>query len=133
MGKIWQEPYAAGALSALNSSRFATKQYTRDEDDGEEDAFAGCIWRGMTTSSRTDYLPRLLEDVQSVHVVRIVILCTHANPPRRLFKPPPPPPPPPPPNKHLRSKPTHVNSNCHYAGNKTLGRGDPSAPHHIKP
>ena len=107
MGKIWQEPYAAGALSALISSRFATKRYTRDKDDGEEDAFAGCIWRGMTTSSRTDYLPRLLEDVQSVHVVRMVILCTHANPPRRLFEAPP--------NKHLRPKPTHVNSNCPYA------------------
>ena len=43
MGKM---PSMAGALSALISHHFATKRYTRDEDDGEEDAFAGCIWRG---------------------------------------------------------------------------------------
>ena len=56
MGKIQQVPprSAAGTLSALPliSRRFVSKRYTRNEDDGE-DAFAGCIWRGMTTSSRT--------------------------------------------------------------------------------
>ena len=54
------------AQSALISRRFATKRYTQDEDDGE-DAFAGCIWRGVTTSSRTQTV--FHEDVQSVRVV----------------------------------------------------------------
>ena len=36
----------------------------------------------------SDCLPRLLEDIQRVHVVRIVILCAHTctNPLRRLFE-----------------------------------------------
>ena len=33
MGKIRQVPSVAGALSTLISRRFATKRYTRDEDD----------------------------------------------------------------------------------------------------
>ena len=44
---------------------FATKRYTQDKDDGAEDAFAGSIWRGMTTSSST----QTVLDVQSVHIV----------------------------------------------------------------
>ena len=57
MGKIRQVPStvpsAVGALGAMVSRRFTTKLYTRDEEGGKEDAFAGCIWRGMTTSSKT--------------------------------------------------------------------------------
>ena len=64
MGKIRQVPSAIrGWNTERYTRRFASKRYTRDEDDGE-DAFAGCIWRGMTTSSRTRTV--LLEDVQSV-------------------------------------------------------------------
>ena len=50
MGKILQVLSVAGALSALIRRWFVTKRYSRDEDDGEEDAFAGCTWRGMTTT-----------------------------------------------------------------------------------
>ena len=54
---------------SASAVRFATKRYTcrRDEDDSE-DAFVGCICRGMTTSSRNQ------------------TVCAHANLPRRLFE-----------------------------------------------
>ena len=69
------------------SRRFSTKRYTWDEDDGEEDAFAGCIWRGMTTNSRTQtvFHDRWKTYKVSTLYVRFVILCIRANPPRRLF------------------------------------------------
>ena len=76
MGKIRQVPSAAGALSALNSCRFTTKQ---DEDDGEEDAFAACMWRGMMTSSRTQTVCWMYKVLACVHVLSSYILCAHAN------------------------------------------------------
>ena len=70
------------SASAVRGWSFATKQYTRDKDDGEEDAFSGCIWRGMTTSSRTQTV--FHDCCKTYHVV--VILCARANLPRRLFE-----------------------------------------------
>ena len=77
-------PSAVGALSALISRRFTTKQYTWDEDGGEEDAFSGCIWRGMTTSSRTQ--TSMTVGRRTTLERCIVILCACANLPWHLFE-----------------------------------------------
>ena len=78
MGKIWQVPSAAGALSTLwQSDTHGTRTMVKKMPS--RDAYGGG-WRrarGFKASMTAYKVPMLY--------IRIVILCARANPPRHLF------------------------------------------------